>query len=96
MSSPRRACIFRVILALAALSTGAATGCAIRSDDIQHWKQTQKGPEKILKVMASDRYPLALRAEAALAMVELERADVAGLHELGPPSSAISRLASPR
>jgi hypothetical protein len=93
MSSLRRAHIFRVFLALVAptLSLGVIAGCAIGSDDIQHWKQTQKGPEKILKVMSSDRYPLALRAEAALAMVELDRADVAGLHELG---AALDKMAS--
>ena len=83
MIALRPALSFRVFMTLAALSLGALAGCAIGSDDIQHWKQTQKGPEKILKVMSSDRYPISLRAEAALAMIELTRADVDGLGELG-------------
>jgi hypothetical protein len=93
MSFLRRAFIFRVILAFVAptLPLAVLAGCAIGSDDIQHWKQTQKGPEKILKVMTSDRYPLALRAEAAFAMIELDRADVAGLHELG---TTLDKMAS--
>src|SRR5690606_31496535 len=90
MSALRLAFTFRVFLALAPLSLGALGGCAIGSEDIQHWKQTQKGPEKILKVMSSDRYPLPLRAEAALAMVELDRPDVAGPHELG---AALDKMA---
>jgi hypothetical protein len=90
MSSLRRPFTFRVFLAFALFSTGALTGCAIGSDDIQHWKQTQKGPEKILKVMSSDRYAIELRSEAALAMVELDRTDVAGLHELATTLDAMA------
>src|SRR5690606_40034776 len=45
---------------------------------------------KILRVMSSDRYPLPLRTEAAMAMIELDRPDVASLHDLGLALDALS------
>jgi len=83
MRSLRLPSRIRAFLLIGSLTLGALSGCAIGSEDIAHWKQTQKGPEKIVKVLTSERYPIELRAEAAFALIELDRTDVAGLHELG-------------
>ena len=78
------------LTALLMIST-MAWGCAIDSGDIEHWKRTQKGPTKILRVMEGERFPMELRAQAALAMVEMERTDLSPLHEL---NVAFKRLES--
>ncbi len=57
-------------------------GCAVKSQDIQKWKTTVKGPGKLAAVVGADKYSTELRAEAALALVELNRADVDGVAEL--------------
>ncbi len=64
------------------LLLGAAAGCRVTADDIQAWKGTVKGPGKIVTVLTSPRYPLDLRAKAAIALVEMDRSDVDGVAEL--------------
>lgn len=73
---------FNVRLAGFLVLSALLWGCAIDSGDIEHWKRTQKGPAKILRVMEGERFPMELRAQAALAMVEMERTDLSALHEL--------------
>ncbi len=58
------------------------SGCKVTSDDIEYWKGTVKGPGKIVAVLSSERYPLELRTQAALALIEMERNDVSGVGEL--------------
>lgn len=57
-------------------------GCKVTAEDIEYWKGTVKGPGKIVAVLTSDRYPLELRTQSALALIEMERNDVSGVGEL--------------
>ena len=59
-----------------------ALGCKVGSDDVAWWKGTVKGPGKLVALIKSDRYTAELKTEAALSMVEMERADVSGLSML--------------
>jgi len=67
----------------------ATAACAVTSEDVETWKGTVKGPGKIVAVMVSDKYPIELRTQAALALVEMERQDVDGVDEL---QNALQRL----
>ena len=67
---------------LPVLAAILVVGCKVTPDDIDYWKRTQKGPGKIVAVMLAERYPLELRTQAALALVEMERNDVDGVGEL--------------
>lgn len=66
--------------------------CAVTSDDVEKWKGTVKGPGKIVAVMVSEKYPLDLRTQAALALVQMERQDVDGVDEL---QGALQRVDQP-
>lgn len=61
-----------ILVAALILASLVTTGCRVTSDDVQHWKRTVKGPGKILAVLMADKYPIELRTEAALALVEME------------------------
>lgn len=50
-------------------------GCKVTSQDIETWKGTQKGPEKLTAVLLDKRYPPGLRAEAACALAEIGQWD---------------------
>ncbi len=56
-----------------------AAGCKVDSDDVQQWKNTVKGPTRLSAVIESDHYSTELRTEAALAIIEMDRADVDAL-----------------
>ncbi|MFW5921126.1 MAG: hypothetical protein ACOCUS_04745 [Polyangiales bacterium] len=58
------------------------SGCKVTGEDIEYWKGTIKGPGKIVAVLLSDKYPMELRTQAAMALVEMERNDVDGVAEL--------------
>ena len=60
----------------------ASAGCKVTAEDIEYWKGTVKGPGKIVAVLLAERYPMELRTQAALALVEMERNDVNGVGEL--------------
>src|SRR5262245_29302099 len=45
------------------------------SDSIQLWKTTEKGPEKLHDALADHGVPPKLRAEAAVAMIDIGRAE---------------------
>ncbi len=65
--------LLRGLMLFAGLSL--IVGCKVTAEDIEYWQGTVKGPGKIVAVMLAERYPLELRTEAALALVEMERDD---------------------
>jgi hypothetical protein len=48
----------------------------VSSDSVKRWKGTERGPQKLAKALGSGAVSPALRAEAALALVEIGKADV--------------------
>jgi HEAT repeat protein len=63
-------------LALALAGPALAVGCnKPSSDNIQLWKTTEKGPEKLHETLADHGTPPRLRAEAAVALVDIGRAE---------------------
>lgn len=50
-------------------------GCEATAEDIERWKGTQRGPAKITAVIVDSRYPSQLRAQAAVALVEIVQWD---------------------
>ncbi len=79
-------------LLLATVLAFTAAGCKVTADDIEYWKGTVKGPGKIVAVMLSHKYPLELRSQAALALVQMDRQDVNGVVEL---QNALARVDEP-
>ena len=57
-----------MVFSVLALTTG---GCEATAEDIERWKGTQRGPAKITSVIVDDRYSDDLRAQAAVALVEI-------------------------
>ncbi len=57
------------------LSVVLLAACNVTSKDIETWKTTQKGPDKLAAVLLDDRYSPELRAEAALALAEIGQWD---------------------
>jgi hypothetical protein len=63
-ASARAACVLAALLSL-------PPGCnKPSSDNIQLWKTTQKGPERLRETLADHGVPARLRAEAAVALVD--------------------------
>jgi hypothetical protein len=60
----------------------AVGACKVGAEDIEYWKGTVKGPGKIVSVMLADKYPMELRTQAALALVDMERTDRDGTNDL--------------
>ncbi|MET0344093.1 MAG: hypothetical protein ABW252_23970 [Polyangiales bacterium] len=65
------------------------SACKVGSEDIEYWKGTVKGPGKIVAVMLAEKYPVELRTQAALALVDMERPDRDGTSDL---QQALARL----
>lgn len=60
-------------LLLAALVLAAGTsGCRTTTDDVHRWGNTVQGPRKLASVLLHDKYPMTLRAEAALTLVSMK------------------------
>ena len=81
------------VFAVCVLSCLALAGCKVGSDDIEYWKGTVKGPGKIIAVMLADKYPVELRTQAALALVDMERTDRDGTADL---QQALQNLDEPQ
>lgn len=77
----KRGRVWAPLLLLLSL-TSVLAGCKVSSEDVQYWKGTVKGPRKIVAVLKATRYPIELRTQAALALVEMERRDVDGVAQL--------------
>src|SRR5262245_29445983 len=64
------------VILLAAVAVVQWGGCnKPTSDSIQLWKTTEKGPERLHDALASHSVPPKLRAEAAVAMIDINRAE---------------------
>ena len=48
-----------------------ATGCSVKAEDLEKWKTTQKGPDKLAAVLLDDKYDADLRAQAAVALADV-------------------------
>lgn len=60
----------------ALLAVVALTSCeSVSSEKIQRWKTTQKGPDKLEAALRDAKIPAQLRAEAAVALGEIELAE---------------------
>lgn len=49
----------------------AASGCRVSETDVKRWETTQRGPHKLVAVITHDKYPIELRAEAALSLIRM-------------------------
>src|SRR6185369_1336617 len=64
------------LLPTLAVALALVLGCnKASSDNIQLWKTTQKGPDRLRETLADHGTPPRLRAEAALALVDIGRAE---------------------
>jgi hypothetical protein len=61
-----------LLLCLAALLCG---GCQVTSEDITRWKGTEKGPGKLRAVLHDAEAAPELRAQAAVALIDIRRGD---------------------
>jgi HEAT repeat protein len=77
MAKPMRLPSLRAsAIALAvALALGLAACNKPSSDNIQLWKTTEKGPERLHEALADHGTPPRLRAEAAIALIDIGRAE---------------------
>ncbi|MEO5768672.1 MAG: hypothetical protein ABIS92_10010, partial [Polyangia bacterium] len=65
-----------VLLSLLAVVFSSALGCSKpSSDNIQLWKTTEKGPGKLAEALRDRGTDPKLRAEAAVALVDIGRAE---------------------
>lgn len=88
LHAPSAPTLRNLLIALCSLVLVAA--CAVRTEDIDTWRGTVRGPGKIKAVLLSDRYADELRVHAGLALVIMEpRPDVEGVNEL---QSALRQL----
>jgi hypothetical protein len=62
----------------AGLLAVALAGCTLERSDLDAFRETARGPEKLSAVLHDGSRPYGLRAEAALRLLDLERADVDG------------------
>jgi len=63
-------------LPLISLMLLTVTACSVDSADIETWKGTQNGPKKIAGVLIDPAMPIDLRAEASLALMDINRTDL--------------------
>lgn len=61
-----------------ALGGCALASCALETRDLDAFRETAHGPQKLSAVLHDGSRPTALRAEAALRLLDLERADADG------------------
>lgn len=58
---------------VATLALGAGlTGCRTTPDDVHRWGNTAQGPRKLVAVLVHDKYPMDLRVESAMTLVNMK------------------------
>jgi HEAT repeat protein len=79
---------------LAAVTAVMGDGCSKpTSESIQTWKTTEKGPEKLHDALADHSVPPKLRAEAAVAMVDIGRSEEVDTVIAGLPADDRAEIA---
>jgi hypothetical protein len=88
MRVPATGVILLAVVFLAPLGCNKPT-----SDSIQLWKTTEKGPEKLHDALASHSVPANLRAEAAIAMIDIGRGEEVDTLIAGLPADDRAEIA---
>lgn len=70
-NSTGRAFLLASSLCIASTSL-ALSGCRITNDDVAAWARKSSGPRKLVAVLQHDKYPHALRVNAALTLVTMK------------------------
>jgi len=70
-SSMGRAWVLSSALLMVAATT-SLSGCRITDDDVAAWARKASGPRKLIAVLQHDKYPMALRVNAALTLVTMK------------------------
>ena len=70
-SAPRGHVLVLALVGVLALGPGM-TGCRTTKEDVERWANTAQGPRKLVAVVIHDKYPLDLRAEAAMTLVRMK------------------------
>ncbi len=50
----------------------AVSGCRTTDEDVHRWANTAQGPRKLVAVLEHDKYPMDLRIESALTLVDMK------------------------
>ena len=58
-------------LCTAILLASATAACSVTPANIEQWKTTQKGPDKLAAVLLDDKYTPEIRGRAAIALAEV-------------------------
>lgn len=61
----------RSIVLSAILCGVLAGGCRVEEENIHHWGKTERGPFKLVAVIAHDKYKMPLRVEAAMTLTRM-------------------------
>jgi hypothetical protein len=54
------------------LAAALSTGCAVNDSDLVRWETTLGGPKRLSAVVLHDKYPHALRVQAAMSLVHMK------------------------
>jgi hypothetical protein len=53
------------------LSAGLVSGCRVSESDVHRWEITERGPYKLVAVIAHEKYATPLRVDAALSLIRM-------------------------
>ena len=66
-----RARAFALVIGLSTASL-AVSSCRVSDDDLHQWARKLSGPKRLIAVLTHDKYPMALRVEAAMTLVTMK------------------------
>ncbi len=73
LAGARHGRLFSSVALATALAIGVGTaGCRTSDSDIHRWGDTLQGPRKLAAVVTHDKFPLPLRVEAAMTLIEMK------------------------